>query len=342
MHRLFSDICLRTDEEKSSGEQEKEAQKSHRAVSTPLFVAFCLKTIKSFFRKEKRPRNPTVFFDAVFVVLYKKNIKTFLVCIDIDTHPNMNNSATSVNEINTRAVLLMQQSKHKEAIRCLRNGIRFLLAHHVNGTAHSNDRAPPGPPTYEAQQQNIQTHHYVTSMDIESNERPKYSVTRLPGAQDTASVSPNNVFVIFDRAFTFSEEFRELKSRAESSKASATLLYNMGMALHLVGVQENNTAVLEKSLRAYQMAYSVLLGEDCDEDCCSLLVMLALINNMSHIHYALSNFKEARRCRDLIPQVFACSSPFGSSEAAGDDYVFFVLEAMMFCEGRELDCAPVA
>jgi hypothetical protein len=96
-------------------------------------------------------------------------------------------------------------------------------------------------------------------MDIEGNERPKYSFMVIPEVPDTMSVSPNNVFVIFDRAFTFFEEFRELKSSAQLSKASATLLYNMGMALHQVGVQESNTAALRKSLRAYKiLAYSAL------------------------------------------------------------------------------------
>jgi hypothetical protein len=78
----------------------------------------------------RRPRNPTLAFRKHVCL---KIIKSLLVYIDIDTHPGMKNSASHINEINTRAVLLMQQSKHKkEAILCLRNGIKLLLAHHVD------------------------------------------------------------------------------------------------------------------------------------------------------------------------------------------------------------------
>jgi hypothetical protein len=151
------------------------------------------------------------------------------------------------------------------------------------------------------------------------------------------SVSPDNVFVVFHRAFHLSD-YGVLKTSTDSTKASATLLYNMGLAWQHLGSQENNTSALKKALFAYERAYSAL-SQQCN-DSFSYLVMLALCNNMAHIHSHFFNVEEAKNFRDLIPQILACSSP-GTSSMAADDYAFFLSEAMLL-EGQELEFAPAA
>jgi hypothetical protein len=247
----------------------------------------------------------------------------------------MNTSTSYINDINSRAILLLQQNRHNEAICCLRRGLKFLLTHVVD----TNSK----PLNYydEAQQQSVQTHHSslkcVDSMDIEGDERPAFGV-RIPEVRDTImSVSPDNVFVMFNRAFNLPDH-GVLKSSADSTKASATLLYNMGLAWQHLGAQENNTMALKKALYAYEMAYTAF-SQQCN-DTFSYLVMLALSNNMAHIHSHFFNLQEAKHCRDLIPQLLACSS-LGSSSVAPDDYAFFLSEAMLF-EGRDLEFAPAA
>jgi tetratricopeptide (TPR) repeat protein len=248
----------------------------------------------------------------------------------------MNTSTSYINDINSRAVLLLQQNRHNEAIRCLRRGLKFLLTHVVN----TNSK----PLTYEAQQQSVQTHHSslkcVDSMDIEGDERLACGVV-IPEVRDIImSVSPDNVFVVFNRAFNLPHHSM-LKSSADTTKASATLLYNMGMAWQHLGAQENNTAALKRALRADEMA-TMAYTELCQQcnDSFSCLVMLALANNMAHIHSHFFNMQEARQCRDLIPQILGCGS-FGSSSVAPDDYAFFFAEATLFGD-RDFKFAPVA
>jgi hypothetical protein len=254
----------------------------------------------------------------------------------------MNNSTSYINHVNTRAVQLMQKSRHKEAISCLQRALTFVL----NRVADTNSDPPSLVPfAFEVQQQSMQDHRSslkcMDSMDIiEGEERLTYTVA-IPEGHDTMSISPGNVFVIFNRAFTHYKH-GVFSSSANCTKGTAILLYNMGLAFHHLGIQKNNTAVLKKSLYTYQMAYRVLLSQNCD-DSFSCLVMLALCNNMSHIHGHFFNLKEARGLWDLLTGVLDCVSLEGSSDAVLDDYAFFATEKMLF-EERQLEkgFAPAA
>jgi hypothetical protein len=250
----------------------------------------------------------------------------------ITTNGTMNFSTSYINDVNSRAVLLLQQNRHMDAICWLRSGLKNLASlEHL---------------TYDAHQQNVYTHHAsrkcVDSMDMDADgqERPVYSI-KIPAARDTImSDSPDNAFVVFYRAFHLSD-YGELETSANPTIASATLLYNMGLAWQHIGIQETNTTALKKALFAYERAYSVLSQsqQQCN-DSFSYLVMLALCNNMAHIHFHFFNLEKAKNCRDLIPQILACSSP-GISSMATDDFVFFLSEAMLL-KGQVLKFAPAA
>jgi hypothetical protein len=253
----------------------------------------------------------------------------------------MNNSTSYINVVNARAVQFLQESRHKEAICCLRRGLKFILTQVYD----TNTTGSPSlvPFAFEAPQQSMQgrrsSPQCLDSMDIEDDERLTYTVA-IPEAHDTMSISPENVFVVFYRAFTYCEEHGVSSSSTDYTKAAATLLYNMGLAFHQIGIQENNKAALEKSLSAYQMAYTIL-SQKCD-DSFSCLVMLALCNNMSHIHGHFFNLEEAKSFWDLMTEILVCVSLIDSSIAV-NDFDFFVAEVVLF-EGRdrELECAPAA
>jgi hypothetical protein len=239
----------------------------------------------------------------------------------------MNFSASCINDINGRAVQLLQEKRPKEAICWLRKGLSNLA---------SLEQV-----TDNAQVQNVHTHHaslkWIDSMDVKGEEGSAYSV-EIPEVHGTImSVSPANVFVVFNRAFLL-PDYGVPKTSTDSAKASATLLYNMGLAWQHFGTQENSTKALKRALFAYERAYSAL-SQQCD-DSFSCLVMMALCNNMAHIHSYFFNLDQAKQCRDLIPQILACSSPETSSMVA-DDYAFFLSEAMLL-RGQELKFAPAA
>jgi hypothetical protein len=242
----------------------------------------------------------------------------------------MNFSTSYINDVNSRAVLLLQHNRHMDAICWLRRGLRNLASlEHL-----TYDDAP---------QQNVYTHHVSLKcvdsmdMDVKREQRLAYSAS-VPEVRDTImSDTPDNVFVVFHRAFLLSD-YGELNASANSTIASATLLYNMGLAWHQLGAQENNTTALKKALFAYERAYCVL-SRQCN-DSFSYLVMLALCNNMAHIHFHFSNSEKAKKCQDLIPQILAYSS-LGIPSMATDDYDFFLSEAMLL-KGQCLKFAPAA
>jgi tetratricopeptide (TPR) repeat protein len=240
----------------------------------------------------------------------------------------MNFSISYINDINnSRAVLLLQQNRPKEAICWLRRGLSNLA---------SLEQV-----TYNTQLQNLQTHHasrkWIDSIDVDGEEGSAYSV-EIPEVCDTImSVSPANVFVVFNRAFLL-PEYGVLKTSADIATTSAILLYNMGLAWQHLGTQENSTTALNKALFVYERAYSAL-SQQCN-DSFSYLVMMALCNNMAHIHSFFFNLEHAKQCRDLIAEILASSSPRSSSMAA-DDYAFFKSEAMLL-GGQELKFAPAA
>jgi hypothetical protein len=241
----------------------------------------------------------------------------------------MNNSASYINDVNTTAVQLLQQGRHVKAICCLRRGVKFVLAQ-VDEDTNSTDR-PSLVPGHGSSLERLD------SMDIEGDERLTYTVAIPEVHHNIMSVSPENVFSVFNRAFM---NFGVVSSSADCTKAAATLLYNMGLAFHHLGIQENDTAALKKSLYTYQMAYRIL-GQKCD-DSFSYLVMVALCNNMSHIHGHFFDLKEARSNWDLITEVLAGDSLVDSSVAV-DDYAFFVSEEALFAGRKlELKCAPAA
>ncbi len=241
----------------------------------------------------------------------------------------MNFSTSYTNDVNSRAVLLMQQNRPKDAICWLRKGLSNLASIEEQATCNPQ------------RQQHLHTHHaslkWLDAMDVEVEERSAYSV-EIPQVRNTImSVSLDNVFVVFNRAFLLPDKGR-LTTCADSTKVSATLLYNMGLAWQHFGTQENSTAALKKALLAYESEYSVL-SRQCN-DSFSCLVMLALCNNMAHLHSHFFNLEQAKHCRDLIPHILACSSA-GNASMAAEDYAFFLSEAMLL-EGQDLQFAPAA
>jgi hypothetical protein len=91
----------------------------------------------------------------------------------------MNFSTSYINDVNSRAVLLLQQNRHMDAICWLRRGLRNLASlEHL---------------TYDTQQQSLHAAHHASLkcvdsigmvIDVGGEERPAYSV-EIPEVRDT-------------------------------------------------------------------------------------------------------------------------------------------------------------
>jgi hypothetical protein len=93
--------------------------------------------------------------------------------------------------------------------------------------------------TFESQQQSMQGRQSsfccLDSMDIEGDDRFTCTVA-IPEIHDTVSSSPENVFVVFNRAFTHHEEHGVSNSSTDYTTATATLLGCKNRSLR-VGMQ---------------------------------------------------------------------------------------------------------
>jgi hypothetical protein len=112
----------------------------------------------------------------------------------------------------------------------------------------------------------------------------------------------------------------------------------MGLAWHHLGFQENSSAALKRALFVYEQAYRSLSQQAVGKS--SHLLLLALANNMAHIHTHFVDVDAARQCREVVTQLLVNYFPAVASKVSGE-YAFFTAEVMLF-ECQELSFAPAA
>jgi tetratricopeptide (TPR) repeat protein len=84
----------------------------------------------------------------------------------------------------------------------------------------------------------------------------------------------------------------------------ATTIFDMALMLHKAGIHSDKN--LNKSLRLYDMSLMLLRNAPQQLDCSNL--MLAILNNRTHVYYTLQRFQEAElsmeEFSDLLTAVF--------------------------------------
>jgi tetratricopeptide (TPR) repeat protein len=98
-----------------------------------------------------------------------------------------------------------------------------------------------------------------------------------------------DAFKVFDRAFLIdSSDMASIYSSEGQTSTTTVLLYNMGLAYQLLGMQDfpNQQKNLKKAMKVYRMAAAI--AND--------LVSLAVSNNMGHIYSHFCETKDSQRC----------------------------------------------
>lgn len=117
----------------------------------------------------------------------------------------------------------------------------------------------------------------------------------------------------------------------------AVLLYNTALALHLKGLQGEanfaNKPSFHLAIKFYKLAVGVL--EQASTVPC-LLLLLALHNNLAHVHCSLYNVEEALQCVAWLKTVLSSKKVVALSASLLSFFSFNVLT------GRELSLAPAA
>ena len=142
-----------------------------------------------------------------------------------------------------------------------------------------------------------------------------------------------NFFSVFDHVFVLSTDLSEndLVASAEAENVvSASLLYNIGLALHKKGLAAGSSQDLQLALNMYRKAGSLVQFTDQERTGQTLLVFLAILNNMAHIYAEMMDIKQMGDCIDAIKMMLECDechATLGESE-----YIFFVWSSFLIPE----------
>lgn len=186
------------------------------------------------------------------------------------------------------------------------------------------------------------------------NNRRIYSIqlsqqSSLP--QSDKAAYDNDTFAIFDRPLHISPDLDELKRNASHYNhiLSAILTFNVGLAHHLIGLRRGSSIFLSSSLEFYSMTYQSITYEDGwlnHHKHYLSFVLLALANNIGHIHAHYHNIMEAGVCNDELSLRLTAESQAAADAqcppiATNEQYRVFFQNACFF-RAEELIGAPAA
>jgi hypothetical protein len=122
----------------------------------------------------------------------------------------------------------------------------------------------------------------------------------------------------------------------------AFILYNMGLALHIKGMEHKKHAQsLHLAVKFYKLSLGVLENA-CDNGRPNevVLLLLAIFNNMGHIRSHFADIKEALHCVQWLRSLVTAKSPLLLPHLR-DEHSFFTL-SVLIPPGSEFALAPAA
>jgi tetratricopeptide (TPR) repeat protein len=181
-------------------------------------------------------------------------------------------------ELNNNAVGLMRQGSFQKAIPSFLSALREL--HRITGEQKQNMNMGP-----------IDDDSTVNSTFVRK-------VRTVPLGDALSVLKPSiyqdqDAFSIFDRAFLIdSSDLASIYSNEGQNSTTSVLLYNMGLAYQLLGMQDfrSQQRNLKKAMKVYRMAAAV--AND--------LVSLAVSNNKGHIYSYFCETQDSQRCLDSL------------------------------------------
>ena len=138
------------------------------------------------------------------------------------------------------------------------------------------------------------------------------------------ALSEGDVFEVFASAFEVPDV--ELQNVRTDSLASLVMLYNMGLCYQLNALSTGSTQHLHTARNVYKMALSVVercLG-DALTDPFLVLLLLALFNNMGHIHTTCYDAADTVQCMTALAALLESRTfAFARNGEASELFLFF-------------------
>jgi hypothetical protein len=159
---------------------------------------------------------------------------------------------------------------------------------------------------------------------------------------DTSSHQDHHAFSFYDRALVIDNaKLAVAFSIGGQGCITAVVLFNAALTLHLQGrrnicLQQTS---FKKAFQLYKMASEIIDFVHCDHEV-NLLVYLAALNNMGHIHSHFCEGREAQHCLQLL-HVGLENVKSSGIDLFSEEYLLFSMNALIL-RGQEVAAAAAA
>lgn len=213
-----------------------------------------------------------------------------------------------------------------------------------------------------------QAHEPFISTRLESIPLPEFlEIQNHVGDEDAAEkeessaaqrIASENIFTFYQRAFLLAtSSISATDDAADNSKQSAVLLYNIAVAHHNYAMYRRDPVAAHREFRTalvfYDLAFSTiqesLVDDNNENDEDFLLLLLAVLNNLGHIHAHHYNYLETQEMLTSLQEIMAALRPPSGQPSAfmdhnnhnREDFLFFYMNLVVY-EEQEFAAAPAA
>ena len=223
---------------------------------------------------------------------------------------------------NAKAAALIHDGSYQEASSLLQQAL-FGLRDAMNESAQQEEES-------DAAMYQEDEHHTLRLGPVPINA----SIASFEG-----SFSPHNEFELFGKAFLIgADNESDIESSMEfPMQLTAALLFNSGIASHCMSITTGRSDYLKRGFAFYKQAYHLLTHRDIDFNDSSIVLLLALYNNMGH---CLSHQMDATGAiQDLRSAMEHILKKLDRSNDWSEEYVVFDLSQLSTISPR---AAPAA
>lgn len=234
------------------------------------------------------------------------------------------NIEMGVEDLNNEAVAYLQLGNYRQAVFDLEAALERL-----------DNRKSWDP--YQAQQQLQNQHnHYQAGFNCGSIRVTSVPIAPSPPNADEAC---SNVFEFYRKAFQIvPDDATEQQAGYIHPICNLIVLkFNLAITYHDDGIRRNRNLHLNLALELYQEILHILQYYHISGH---MLLLLAIGNNIGHIHSRLMNFEQTKEALYWVRQL-AISSRHHAAAVPYHDFSFFYQTAIVF-NGNDLNAAPAA
>jgi hypothetical protein len=220
-------------------------------------------------------------------------------------------TATSISDMNAKAVLCLRELKNKEAIALFSHALHVLsdiVLLRLESAAYQSSIVDPNDSTTPTTEAHAEADYVcievVSQEDIRTRSEAPVSVALNYARNSSLDDSDNSC--VYTRSFLLPTLDDYLLTPRNYTEASAILLFNLALAYHRHAVLTGQSKIFEKAKTLYSKALLLLEQEFAcigQEGSSLAIVLLAIANNAAAIHAELFDVDSLRCSLTLFRRV---------------------------------------